>query len=151
MTSQQPPPQQPPQAQAPGAVPWQAAQHPRGSVWFAWSIVVLSWAVIAIGGGAVTVMYLGLGVVMTNRLDGVFGSEPEYAFNWILLWTALIGQLIGVLTSVLVSVMALRDRKRGLRRATAATVMGFVALAVFLLIGLFQLPLVSILFDALAL
>ncbi|UBH05825.1 hypothetical protein K8P10_001336 [Leucobacter sp. Psy1] len=146
MTDQQPPPQQ-----VPGAAPWQAAPRPRGSVWFAWSIAVLSWAVLAIGGGAVTVMYLGLGVVMTNTIDGVFGSEPEYAFNWILLWTALIGQLLGVLASVLVSVMALRDRKRGLRLATAATVMGFVALAVFLLIGLFQLPLVSILFDVLAL
>lgn len=135
----------------PGQVPGRPAESAPGSLWFAFSIVVLVWSAIALGVGAVTLLYLGLGAIMTSSLDGVFGSDPAYLFNWILLWGAILGQVIGLLASILVAALSIGDRRRGLRRATGGVVMGFIAVGIFLLIGFFQIPLVLMLFDALAL
>lgn len=121
------------------------------SVWFAFSLVALIWMVIALFGGIGAVLYLGLGVIMTNTLDGVFGSGPNYAFNWVILWTAIIGQVLGLLLSALVAVLALTDTRKGKRLAKAGMIMGFIAVGGFLVTGLIQFPLWGILFDALAL
>ena len=128
------------------------APQGRTTPWFGVSIVVLIWSVVAFGGGVLVVLYLGLGVVMTNTLEGVF--EPASgggAFNWALLWIALIGQLLGLLLSVLTAFLALAHRKRRRRLALGAAVMAFIATAGFLLTGLIQIPLVGILLEALAL
>lgn len=119
--------------------------------WFPAGIAVLAWSFLALVGGVATVGYLGLGVTMTHTLDGVFGPEPEYLFNWIILWTALIGQLLGFVIALAVALVGLRQHRRGRRFATAAMVLGSVATAIFLLIGVLQLPLYPILFNALAL
>ncbi|MCT1691270.1 MULTISPECIES: hypothetical protein [Brevibacterium] len=119
--------------------------------WFPIGIAVLAWSLLALAGGLATVGYLVLGVTMTDTLEGVFGPEPEYLFNWIILWTVLIGQLLGLVIALAVALLGLRQRRRGRRFATAAMVLGFVAAGIFLLIGVLQLPLYPILFDALAL
>lgn len=121
------------------------------TLWFPVSLVALVWSLLAVIGGLATVVYLGLGVTMTHTLDGVFGPEPKYRFNWAILWMALIGQLVGLIISLVIGFLALRHQRRGYRLGTAATVLGFVAAGIFLILGALQLPLLPILRDALAL
>ncbi|WP_293697902.1 hypothetical protein [uncultured Agrococcus sp.] len=113
--------------------------------------MTLIWMGLATLFGIGAVLYLGLGVVMTNTLDGVFGSEPQYLFNWVILWIAIIGQLLGFAASLTVALLALRDKKRQRRLAKAATIMGFIGAGGFLILGVMQVPLWSILLDALTL
>ena len=132
-----------------------AGQPPNQSApmtpWFVPSILVLFWAVMALPGGLVVVLYLGAGVIMTATLDGVFGASSTGAtFNWALLIMALAGQLLGLVFAVVTALSALAHRKRGRRLATAATVLGFVAVGVFVIVGLIQVPLIPILLDALS-
>ncbi|HIY65746.1 MAG TPA: hypothetical protein H9830_05655 [Candidatus Agrococcus pullicola] len=137
----------------PGSQPQRSGPNTdaKRSVWFAFSLVALIWMVIAFFGGIGAVLYLGLGVIMTNTLDGVFGAGPNYAFNWMILWTAIIGQVLGLLLSALVAVLALADTRKRKRLAKAGMIMGFIAAGGFLVTGLIQIPLWGILFDALAL
>ena len=130
----------------------QPAPTGRTTPWFGVSIAALVWSVLGLGGGAIVVMYLGLGVIMTNTLDGVFSpASGGGLFNWVLLWVAIIGQLLGLALSLLAAFGARSHRKKRRRMAKGAVIMGFISVGIFLLTGLIQIPLVGILFDALAL
>ena len=119
--------------------------------WFVLSILALFWAAVALPGGVVAVLYLGAGVIMTDTLDGVFGAASSgAAFNWAVLIVALVGQLLGLVFAVVTALCALAHRKRGRRLSTTAAILGFVAVGAFVLTGLFQIPLIPILIDALS-
>lgn len=121
------------------------------SPWFGWSIVAVVWMGLALFYGVCVLLYLGFGVIMTNTLEGVFGDSPGLIFNWILLWTALIGQLLGFATALLTTLMSLRDRRRGRGLAVGGAITGSIAAGGFFVVGLIQLPLWPMLFDALSL
>ena len=96
-------------------------------------------------------LYLALGAAMTHTLDGVFGNDPNGVFNFVVLLIALIGQLLGLALSVVALLLGIGAKRKRMRRSTTALVLGIVATATFLLIGLIQLPLVSLFFDIMSL
>lgn len=128
----------------PGRLP--VAQAPAANI--GPGVAVVIWAGFALFGGIGATAYLGLGAVMTHSLDGVLGDDPNGAFNWIVLFVALIGQLVGLVVSVIVMLFGIGARKKRMRRGTTAMVLGIVASAIFLLVGLIQLPLVSLFLAA---
>ncbi|MGO1770113.1 MAG: hypothetical protein ACTHZX_09175 [Microbacterium sp.] len=114
-------------------------------------VFAVIWAGFALIGGAIATIYLGLGATMTHTLSGVFGDAPGLSFNWVVLLTALIGQLLGLIVSAIALMLGIRARRQKMRRGATAMTLGIIATSTFLVIGLFQLPLVSLFFEALAL
>lgn len=128
-------------------LPWDATAAQPSAASIVLGIVAVIWAGIALIGHTVITVYLGLGAIMTHSLDGVFGDSSGGAFNLALLLTALIGQLLGLVVSVVAMVIGIGAKRKRMRRSTTALVLGIVATAVFLLIGLIQLPLGSLFFE----
>ncbi|KAB1653403.1 hypothetical protein F8O01_08245 [Pseudoclavibacter chungangensis] len=134
-----------------------AAQHPsavppavRGGSLLVGCVLALVWSIVSLGFGVIGVGYLVLGVTMTHTLDGVFGPEPGGVFNWVVLWLCLVEPLAGLVTSICLMVGAIRARRQQ-RTGRGAVGFGIAAVTVFGLGVLISLPLVPILFDALAL
>ncbi|MGO1410194.1 hypothetical protein [Microbacterium sp.] len=128
----------------PGRLP--AAQASAANVGLGTGVVI--WAGIALLGGIGATAYFALGAAMTHSLDGVLGDDPNGAFNWIILLVAIIGQFVGLVVSVIVMLFGIGARTKRMRRGTTAMVLGIVASAIFLLVGLIQLPLVSLFLAA---
>lgn len=139
-------------AQQPNLTP--PALHPQGQAppaRIGLGISAVVWAGLGLVGHTIMTLYLALGAAMTHTLDGVFGNDPNGVFNFVVLLIALIGQLLGLALSVVALLFGIGAKRKRMRRSTTALVLGIVATATFLLIGLIQLPLVSLFFDIMSL
>lgn len=87
---------------------------------------------------------------MTHTLDGVSGDDPNGSLNVTLLRIALSGQVLGLALSMVAVLVGIDAKRKRMRRSTAAMVLSIIATATFLLIGLIQLPLVSLFFEEIA-
>lgn len=155
----QPPYGQPPHPDAVSQYPGAASQHPAyvaptapasvqgPAAGIGLGITATVWAALGLFGHTTITLYLGFGAIMTHSLDGVFGDSTGGAFNTGLLLFAIIAQLAGFALSVIALVLGITAKRRRLRRSTTALVLGIVSTAIFLLIGLIQLPLVGLLFE----
>ena len=145
--------------QHPGHLPQQPnptrpALHPQGEppkASIGLGIIAVVWAGLGLVGHTIMTLYLALGAAMTHTLDGVFGDDPNGVFNFVVLLIALIGQLLGLALSVVALLLGIGAKRKRIRRSTAAMVLGIVATATFLLIGLIQLPIASLFFNVISL
>ncbi|WP_349827579.1 hypothetical protein [Brevibacterium litoralis] len=114
-------------------------------------VTVIVWAGIALFGGVIALLYLGLGAIMTPDLESLFGDFEGAGFNWAVLYTCLIGQLLGLAAGVLVLVLGIRAKVRRMEAGTTAMVLGIVAFSLFVVVGLVQIPLMGIYLEAIRL
>ncbi|WP_344305834.1 hypothetical protein [Brevibacterium samyangense] len=141
----------PPAAYAPVHAARGHGAKPVGPLAIVTAVVVMVWAVLALVVGIVALVYLGLGVVMTYELSGVFGDGSGMNVNRALLFGSLISPVIGFVVAACVLAMGVTAMVKQRPNSAVVMVLGIISLGLFCAASAVQYPLLDIVPDVLRL